>query len=89
MNAIELRIGELLHYVITMIDEHCNYALALAVQSLNSDIVWHFFCRAARLFPVSITRSSLTTGKSFWGNSTKRCRKLPSGTYGLIPIRRK
>lgn len=64
MDAIELRMGELRRYVITMINEHSNYALALAVPSLNSDIVRHFFCRAARLFPVGINRSSLTTGKS-------------------------
>ena len=45
--AIELRMGELRRYVITMIDECSNYALALAVPSLNSDIVNHFFSRAA------------------------------------------
>ncbi|EOW39473.1 hypothetical protein A1YG_05020 [Escherichia coli KTE130] len=55
MDAIELRMGELRRYVITMIDECSNYALALAVPSLNSDIVNHFFSRAARLFPVGIS----------------------------------
>lgn len=89
MDAIELRMGELRSYVITMIDEHSNYALSLAVPSLNSDIVRHFFCRAARLFPVGINQSITDSGKEFLGKFDKRCRKLPSGTYGLIPIRRK
>ncbi len=51
MDAIELRMGEMRRYIITMIDEHSDYVLALAVPSLNSDIVNHFFSRAARLFP--------------------------------------
>ena len=42
MDAIELRMGDL-RYIITMIDEHSDYALALAVPSLNSDITSHFF----------------------------------------------
>ncbi len=35
--------GELRCYVITMIDEHSNYALAQAVPSLNCDIIKLFF----------------------------------------------
>lgn len=46
MDAIELRMGEMRRYIITMIDEHSDYVLALAVPSLNSDIVNHFFSRA-------------------------------------------
>ena len=36
-----------------MIDEHSDYALALAVPSLNSDITSHFFSKG-KLFPVAI-----------------------------------
>ncbi|MGE9716444.1 IS481 family transposase, partial [Escherichia coli] len=36
MDAIELRMGEMRRYIITMIDEHSDYVLALAVPSLNS-----------------------------------------------------
>lgn len=66
MDAIELRMGEMRRYIITMIDEHSDYVLALAVPSLNSDIVNHFFSRAARLFPSVSARSSQITGKSSW-----------------------
>lgn len=93
MDAIELRMGEMRRYIITMIDEHSDYVLALAVPSLNSDIVNHFFSRAARLFPVGISqisaRSSQITGKSSWEALTKRCRKPPSNTSGPIPTRQK
>ncbi len=71
MDAIELRMGELRRYVITMIDEHSNYALALAVPSLNSDIVRHFFCRAAWLFPVGINQIITDNGKEFLGKFDK------------------
>ncbi|MFL4152101.1 integrase core domain-containing protein [Escherichia coli] len=71
MDAIELRMGELRRYVITMIDECSNYALALAVPSLNSDIVNHFFSRAARLFPVGISQIITDNGKEFLGNFNK------------------
>ncbi|MEC9995998.1 transposase, partial [Escherichia coli] len=71
MDAIELRMGELRRYVITMIDECSNYALALAVPSLNSDIVKHFFSRAARLFPVGISQIITDNGKEFLGNFDK------------------
>lgn len=71
MDAIELRMGELRRYVITMIDECSNYALALAVPSLNSDIVNHFFSRAARLFPVGISQIITDNGKEFLGNFDK------------------
>ncbi len=68
MDAIELRMGELRRYVITMIDEHSK---ALAVPSLNSDIVRHFFCRAARLFPVGINQIITDNGKEFLGKFDK------------------
>lgn len=71
MDAIELRMGELRRYVITMLDECSNYALALAVPSLNSDIVNHFFSRAARLFPVGISQIITDNGKEFLGNFDK------------------
>ncbi len=71
MDAIELRMGELRRYAITMIDEHSNYALALAVPSLNSDIVNHFFSRAARLFLVGISQIITDNGKEFLGNFDK------------------
>ena len=58
-------IGELRRYVITMIDEHSNYALTLAVPLFNSDIVRHFFCRAARLYPVGINQIITDNGKVF------------------------
>lgn len=86
MDAIELRMGELRRYVITMIDEHSwhwPYRRLTVISSGTSSAV-----QPGCSLLVS-TRSSLTTGKSSWENSTKRCRKLPSGTYGLIPIRRK
>ncbi len=89
MDAIELRMGELRRYVITMIDECSNYALALAVPSLNSDIVNHFFSRAARLFPVGISQIITDNGKEFPETSTKRCRKPLSNTSGPIPTRQK
>ncbi|WP_251005891.1 integrase core domain-containing protein, partial [Escherichia coli] len=65
MDAIELRMGEMRRYIITMIDEHSDYALALAVPSLNSDIVSHFFSRAARRFPVGISQIITDNGKEF------------------------
>nr|QTX15131.1 Transposase [Klebsiella pneumoniae] len=48
MDAIELRMGDLRRYIITMIDEHSDYALAPAVPSLNSDITSHFFSKATK-----------------------------------------
>lgn len=89
MDAIELRMGEMRRYIITMIDEHNDYALALAVPSLNSDIVNHFFSRAAGCSLSVSARSSQITGKSSWEALTKRCRKPPSNTYGPIPTRQK
>lgn len=71
MDAIELRMGEMRRYIITMIDEHSDYALALAVPSLNSDIVNHFFSRAARLFPVGISQIITDNGKEFLGSFDK------------------
>ena len=53
--------GELRCYVITMIDEHSNYALAQAVPSLNCDIIKLFFCRADRLFPIDINQGIADT----------------------------
>jgi hypothetical protein len=55
--------GELRSYAITKIYEHSDYALALVVPSLNSDIVNHFFSRAARLFPVGISQIITDNGK--------------------------
>lgn len=54
-----------------LIDEHSDYALALAVPSLNSDIVNHFFSRAARLFPVGISQIITDNGKEFPGSFDK------------------
>lgn len=71
MDAIKLRMGELCRYFITMIDDHSNYALTLAVQLLNSYIVNHFFSRAARLFPVGISQVITDNGKEFPGNFDK------------------
>nr|AAS80263.2 conserved hypothetical protein [Escherichia coli] len=71
MDAIELRMGEMRRYIITMIDEHSDYVLALAVPSLNSDIVNHFFSRAARLFPVGISQIITDNGKEFLGSFDK------------------
>ncbi len=89
MDAIELRMGEMRRYIITMIDEHSDYVLALAVPSLNSDIVNHFFSRAAGCSLSVSARSSQITGKSSWEALTKRCRKPPSNTSGPIPTRQK
>lgn len=86
MDAIELRMGEMRRYIITMIDEHSDYVLALAVPSLNSDIVNHFFSQAARLFPVGISQIITDNGKSS-RSFDKRCRKPPSNTSGPIPTR--
>ncbi len=89
MDAIELRMGELRRYVITMIDECSNYALALAVPSLNSDIVNHFFSRAARLFPVGISQIITDNGKEFLGNFDKNAAGKPLSnnlwTYPYTP----
>lgn len=71
MDAIELRMGDLRRYIITMIDEHSDYALALAVPSLNSDITSHFFSKATRLFPVAIRQVVTDNGKEFLGNFDK------------------
>lgn len=70
MDAIELRMGELRRYVITMIDDHSNYALVLAVPSFNSDIVNHFFSRAAGCSLSVSARSSQITEKSSQETST-------------------
>ena len=71
MDAIELRMGDLRRYIITMIDEHSDYALALAVPSLNSDITSHFFSKATKLFPVAIRQVVTDNGKEFLGNFDK------------------
>ncbi|KDF49052.1 hypothetical protein AF35_04909 [Enterobacter roggenkampii CHS 79] len=54
-----------------MIDEHSDYALALAVPSLNSDITSHFFSKATKLFPVAIKQVVTDNGKEFLGNFDK------------------
>ncbi|OKT61495.1 hypothetical protein ACN73_08090 [Escherichia coli] len=82
MDAIELRMGELRRYVITMIDECSNYALALAVPSLNSEIVNHFFSRAARLFPVGISQIITDNGKEFLG----KLRQNAAGSRYQTPL---
>lgn len=71
MDAIELKMGEMRRYIITMIDEHRDDAQALAVPSLNSDIVNHFFSRAARLFPVGISQIITDNGKELQGSFGK------------------
>lgn len=80
MDAIELRMGELRRYVITMIDECSNYALA--VPSLNSEIVNHFFSRAARLFPVGISQIITDNGKEFLG----KLRQNAAGSRYQTPL---
>ena len=57
MDAIELRMGEMRRYIITMIDEHSDYV--------------HFFSRAARLFPVGISQIITDNGKEFLGSFDK------------------
>ncbi len=52
-----------------MIDEHSDYALALAVPSLNSDITSHFF--RPQSFPVAIRQVVTDNGKEFLGNFDK------------------
>lgn len=89
MDAIELRMGEMRRYIITMIDEHSDYVLALAVPSLNSDIVNHFSAVQPGCSLSVSARSSQITGKSSWEALTKRCRKPPSNTSGPIPTRQK
>lgn len=89
MDAIELRMGDLRRYIITMIDEHSDYALALAVHSLNSDITSHFFSKATKLFPVAIKQVVTDNGKEFLGNFDKRCRKPRLNTSGPIRTHRK
>ena len=88
MDAIELRMGEMRRYIITMIDEHSDYVLALAVPSLNSDIVNHFFSRAARLFPVGISQIITDNGKEFLGSFDKTLQEAaikPLWTYPYTP----
>ncbi len=63
MDAIELRMGDLRRYIITMIDEHSDYA-GSAVPSLNSDISSHFFSKATKLFPVAIKQVVTDNGKN-------------------------
>ena len=87
MDAIELRMGEMRRYIITMIDEHSDYALALAVPSLNSDIVNHFFSRAARLFPIGISQIISDNGKEFTGSFDKTLQEAAIKTSGPIPTR--
>ena len=78
IDAIELRMGELRCYVITMIDEHSNYALAQAVPSLNCDII--------KLYSLSIsTRASQITGKSSQETSTKH-RRNPLASPMDLPL---
>ena len=88
MDAIELRMGDLRRYIITMIDEHSDYALALAVPSLNSDITSHFFSKATKLFPVAIRQVVTDNGKEFLGNFDKRYRKPRLNTSGPIRTHR-
>ena len=89
MDAIELRMGEMRRYIITMIDEHSDYVLALAVPSLNSDIVNHFSAVQPGCSPVGISQIITDNGKEFREALTKRCRKPPSNTSGPIPTRQK
>ena len=63
--------GDLRRYIITMIDKHSDYAIALAVPSLNSDITSHFFSKATKLFPVAIRQVVTDNGKEFLGNFDK------------------
>ncbi|MEE7593948.1 DDE-type integrase/transposase/recombinase, partial [Escherichia coli] len=71
MDAIELRMEDLRRYIITTIDEHSDYALALALPSLNSDITSHFFSKATKLFPVAIRQVVTDNGMEFLGNFDK------------------
>ncbi len=77
--------GELRCYVITMIDEHSNYALAQAVPSLNCDIIKLFFCRADRLFPIDINQGIADNGKEFPETSTKH-RRNPLASPMDLPL---
>jgi putative transposase len=89
MDAIELRMGEMRRYIITMIDEHSDYVLALAVPSLNSDIVNHFFSRAARLFPVGISQIITDNGKEFLGSFDKTLQEAAIKHLWTYPTRQK
>ncbi len=62
-----------------MLDEHSNYSLA--VLSLKSDIIRHFFCCVAQLFLVGINQSSLMMGKEFSGKFDKT---LQEATVGFV-----
>ena len=64
--------GELRCYVITMIDEHSNYALAQAVPSL---------------FPIDINQGIADNGKEFPGNFDKAPQESASKPYGPTPLR--
>lgn len=70
MDAIELRVGEMRRYIITMIDEHSDYALALA----------------ARLFPVGISQIITDNGNEFLGSFDKTLQqKTPQGVRTNAP----
>ena len=72
-----------------MIDEHSDYALALAVPSLNSDITSHFFSKATKLFLSLSDKLSLTTVRSSSVTLIKRYRKPRLNTSGPIRTHRK
>ncbi|MET6781820.1 DDE-type integrase/transposase/recombinase [Klebsiella pneumoniae] len=72
MDAIELRMGDLRRYIITMIDEHSDYALAPAVPSLNSEILPAISSAASQSSsPVAIRQVVTDNGKEFLGNFDK------------------
>ncbi|MCV5831352.1 IS481 family transposase, partial [Escherichia coli] len=52
--------------------ERSNYALAVAVTSLNSDVIMSFFCHQARLLPVGINQNIPDYGEEFLGKFDKK-----------------
>lgn len=71
MDAIELRMGDLRRYIITMIDEHSDYALALAVLHSTAILPAISSARPQSSFLSLSDKLSLTTVREFLGNFDK------------------
>lgn len=89
MDAIELRMGDLRRYIITMIDEHSDYALALAVLHSTAILPAISSARPQSSFLSLSDKLSLTTVRSSSVTLIKRYRKPRLNTSGPIRTHRK
>ena len=68
LDAIERRMGSMKRYILTYIDEVSDYALALALPRLNSQIAKQFFERCFKLTPFNVEHIITDGGSEFKGD---------------------